>query len=103
MKFTKDFLRRLPKVLLHDHLDGGLRPRTVVELARDIGYKKLPTTDEAELAKWFQRGANRGSLKLYLEGYDHTIAVMQTEEALDRVAYEMMEDMKKDGGAYGET
>jgi len=103
MKFTKDVLRSLPKVLLHDHLDGGLRPQTVIELAKDIGYKKLPTTDPGELAKWFQRGANRGSLKLYLEGYDHTIAVMQTEEALERVAYEMMEDMKKDGVVYIET
>jgi adenosine deaminase len=103
MKFTKHLLRRVPKVLLHDHLDGGLRPQTVVELARDIGYRELPTTDAGELAKWFQRGANRGSLKLYLEGYDHTIAVMQTEEALERVAYEMMEDMKKDGVAYIET
>jgi adenosine deaminase len=103
MKLTKTFLRQLPKVLLHDHLDGGLRPQTVLELAKDIGYKKLPTADPGELAKWFQRGANRGSLRLYLEGYDHTIAVMQTEEALERVAYEMVEDMKKDGVVYVET
>ena len=103
MKFKKDLLRLLPKVLLHDHLDGGLRAQTVIELAEDIGYKKLPRTDPAELAEWFHRGANRGSLKLYLEGYDHTIAVMQTEEALERVAYETMEDMKKDGVVYLET
>jgi adenosine deaminase len=103
VKFTKGLLRALPKVLLHDHLDGGLRPQTVVELAKDIGYKKLPTTDSRELAEWFHRGANRGSLKLYLEGYDHTIALMQTEEALERVAYEMLEDMKKDGVVYVET
>jgi adenosine deaminase len=103
MKFTKDFLRSLPKVLLHDHLDGGLRPETVIELAKDVRYKKLPTTDPGELADWLHRGADRGSLPLYLEGYDHTIAVMQTEEALERVAYEMMEDMKKDGVVYVET
>lgn len=103
MKFSKDFLRPLPKVLLHDHLDGGLRAQTVIELAKDVRYKKLPTTDPGELAEWFHRGANRGNLPLYLEGYDHTIAVMQTEEALERVAYEMMEDMKKDGVVYVET
>lgn len=103
MKFKKDFLRSLPKVLLHDHLDGGLRPQTFIELAKDIGYTKLPTTDPGELAEWFHRGANRGSLKLYLEGFDHTIAVMQTEEALERVAYETVEDMKNDGVVYFET
>ncbi len=103
MRFTEDFLRALPKVLLHDHLDGGLRPQTVIELAKDVRYKKLPTTDPPELAEWFQRGANRGNLSLYLEGYDHTIAVMQTEEALERVSYEMMEDMKKDGVVYVES
>ena len=64
MKFTKAFLRRLPKVLLHDHLDGGLRPQTVIELAKDQKYKKLPTADPGELAAWFQRGAKRGSLAL---------------------------------------
>lgn len=96
-------LRAAPKVLLHDHLDGGLRPQTIIEIAKDIAYKKLPTSDAGELAQWFFRGANRGSLALYLEGFAHTIAVMQTEEALERVAYEMMEDMKKDGVAYVET
>ncbi|MEK6572290.1 MAG: adenosine deaminase, partial [Bacteroidota bacterium] len=103
MKLSKEFIRALPKVLLHDHLDGGLRPQTVIELAKNLHYKKLPTTDPGELAEWFHRGANRGSLPLYLEGYDHTIGVMQTEEALERVAYEMMEDMKNDGVVYVET
>src|SRR2546425_6028306 len=103
MKLTEKFIRSLPKVLLHDHLDGGLRPQTVVELARDIGYKKLPTTDPGELNEWFQRGAKRGSLPLYLEGFAHTTGVMQTEEALERVAYEMMEDMHADGVVYVET
>lgn len=103
MKLSEKFIHSLPKVLLHDHLDGGLRPQTVIELARDIGYKKLPTSDPGELGEWFQRGAQRGSLPLYLEGFAHTCGVMQTEEALERVAYEMMEDMKKDGVVYVET
>ncbi len=103
MKLTEKFIRTLPKVLLHDHLDGGLRPETVIELAKDIGYKKLPTEDPGELAEWFHRGARRGSLPLYLEGFAHTCGVMQTEEALERVAYEMMEDMYNDNVVYVET
>ncbi len=103
MKLTDTIIQSLPKVLLHDHLDGGLRPQTIVELARDQKYKKLPTTDAGELADWFHRGAKRGSLPLYLEGFAHTCGVMQTEEALERTAYEMMEDMHKDGVVYVET
>jgi adenosine deaminase len=103
MKLTEKFIRTLPKVLLHDHLDGGLRPETIIELARDSGYKKLPTEDPGELAEWFHRGAQRGSLPLYLEGFAHTCGVMQTEEALERVAYEMMEDMYNDNVVYVET
>ena len=52
-------IRRAPKVLLHDHLDGGLRPATVVDLAREFGYRGLPTEDPEELATWFRRGADR--------------------------------------------
>jgi adenosine deaminase len=103
MRLTEKFIRSFPKVILHDHLDGGLRPQSVIELAKDVGYKKLPTGDAGELAEWFQRGARRGSLPLYLQGFAHTCGVMQTEEALERVAYEMMEDMKNDGVAYVET
>ena len=103
MTLSKDFLRTIPKVLLHDHLDGGLRPETVIELARDQKYDKLPTTDADELSTWFQRGAQRGSLPLFLEGFEHTCGLMQTEEALERTAYEMMEDMKNDGVVYVET
>lgn len=103
MKLSEKFIRTLPKVLLHDHLDGGLRPQTVIELAKDTGYNKLPTDDPGELAEWFHRGAQRGSLPLYLEGFAHTCGVMQTEEALERVAYEMMEDMYNDGVVYVET
>jgi adenosine deaminase len=103
MKLTEKLIRSLPKSLLHDHLDGGLRPQTIIELARDIGYEKLPTTDAGELGEWFHRGAQRGSLPLYLEGFAHTTGVMQTDEAIERVAYEMMEDMHEDGVVYVET
>src|SRR5512135_1614169 len=103
MKLSERIIRSLPKVLLHDHLDGGLRPETIIQLAHDQGYKKLPTQDPGELKEWFHRGAARRSLPMYLEGFVHTAAVMQTEEALERVAYEMMEDMALDGVVYVET
>jgi adenosine deaminase len=103
MKLTEPILRSLPKVLLHDHLDGGLRPATLVELARHTDYKRLPTEDPQELAAWFYRRANQGSLPKYLEGFVHTIALMQTSEALERVAYEQVEDLKNDGVVYFET
>ncbi|WP_337865187.1 adenosine deaminase [Ignavibacterium sp.] len=100
---TEHILKTIPKVLLHDHLDGGLRPQTIIELADEMKYKKLPTKDPAELAEWFHRGANKGNLVEYLQGFEHTTAVMQTKEALTRVAYEMIEDMKNDGVVYIET
>ncbi len=103
MKLSEKVIQSLPKVVLHDHLDGGLRPETIIELARDQKYDGLPTDDPAVLREWFHRGAARGSLPLYLEGFVHTGAVMQTEEALERVAYEMMEDMALDGVVYVET
>lgn len=95
-------IRSLPKVLLHEHLDGGLRPSTVVDLAAESGYGGLPTTDAGELAKWFHRGAQRGNLTEYLEGFRHTIGVMQTPEALERIAFEFIEDMYHDGVVYAE-
>jgi adenosine deaminase len=103
MKPDKKLLQSLPKVLLHEHLDGVLRPSTVIELAKDAGYVNLPTANANALAEWFFRGANQGSLGKYLEGFTHTIAVMQTEEALERVAYEQAEDLYKDGVVYFET
>jgi adenosine deaminase len=103
MKLDRKLLQSLPKVLLHEHLDGVLRPQTVIELAKDVSYMELPTTDPQALAKWFHQGANQGSLAKYLQGFSHTIAVMQTEEALERVAYEQAEDLSKDGVAYFET
>ncbi len=99
---SDDFLLSLPKVLLHEHLDGGLRPETVIELAAQSGYTGLPTTDAAELAKWFHRGAQRGSLPEYLEGFQHTCGVMQTRNAIERVAFEFIEDMFRDGVVYAE-
>jgi adenosine deaminase len=103
MKYERELLKSLPKVLLHEHLDGVLRPGTVIELARETGYKELPTEDPEALGQWFFRGANQGSLAKYLEGFAHTIAVMQTEEALERVAYEEAEDLSRDGVIYFET
>ena len=100
---TEQIIRSTPKVLLHDHLDGGLRPNTVIELAKELNYNKLPTKDPGELGNWFHLGANKGNLVEYLQGFEHTCAVMQTKEALTRVAYEMMEDMKNDGVCYVET
>ena len=103
MKLDKTLLRKLPKVLLHEHLDGVLRPETVIELAKSAKYLKLPTNDPHALAQWFHQGANQGSLAKYLEGFAHTIAVMQTEEALERVAFEQVEDLSRDGVVYFET
>lgn len=103
MKLDTAVLRQIPKVLLHEHLDGVLRPQTVIELASSVNYSGLPTSEPRELAKWFHQGANQGSLPKYLEGFAHTIAVMQTEEALERVAYEQAEDLSQDGVVYFET
>jgi adenosine deaminase len=103
MKLDKRLLKSLPKVLLHEHLDGVLRPKTVIELAREAKYSELPTEDPEALAEWFFRGANQGSLGKYLEGFAHTIAVTQTEDALERVAYEQAEDLSRDGVVYFES
>ena len=100
---TLDQIRRAPKVLLHDHLDGGLRPATVIELAREIGYDALPTFEEADLTAWFTTGAARQDLVLYLETFAHTVAVMQTKDALIRVAAECAQDLAADGVVYAEV
>ena len=98
-----DAIRRAPKVLLHDHLDGGLRPATVVELASEHGYRGLPTTDVDDLATWFHRGAKRNDLVLYLETFAHTVGVMQQRDAIERVAYECARDLADDGVVYAEV
>ncbi|WP_426302528.1 adenosine deaminase [Arthrobacter sp. R-11] len=95
-------LKNLPKVSLHDHLDGGLRPATIIELAEAVGHT-LPSTDPVALGEWFRESADSGSLVRYLETFDHTIAVMQTKEALVRVAKEFVEDLADDGVVYGEV
>jgi len=100
---TEQIIKSVPKVLLHDHLDGGLRASTIIEIAKEMRYTKLPTNDAEELAQWFHAGANKGSLVEFLQGFEHTIAIMQTKETLMRVAYEMMEDMKNDGVCFVET
>jgi adenosine deaminase len=92
-----------PKVLLHDHLDGGVRPRTVVELAEETGYEGLPTTDVEALSRWFVAAANSGSLERYLETFAHTVGVMQTPEALSRVASECAQDLAADSVVYAEV
>jgi adenosine deaminase len=95
-------IKRAPKVLLHDHLDGGLRPATVVELAAEHGYQGLPTTDVDDLARWFNMGAKRNDLVLYLETFTHTVGVMQERDAIERVAHECAVDLADDGVVYAE-
>jgi adenosine deaminase len=96
-------IRRAPKVLLHDHLDGGLRPETIIDLARETGYDGRPTTDVEGLRAWFSLASNSGSLELYLETFDHTVGVMQTRESLIRVASECAQDLADDGVVYAEV
>ena len=98
---TREQVHRAPKVLLHDHLDGGLRPQTILELAAEVGHE-LPADDADALGRWFARAADSGSLERYLETFDHTVAVMQTADALTRVARECVEDLVADGVVYAE-
>ncbi|MGB7982758.1 MAG: adenosine deaminase [Candidatus Nanopelagicales bacterium] len=103
MTLDLETARRAPKVLLHDHLDGGLRPATVIELAAETGYDRLPTTDPEELGRWFHESADSGSLVRYLETFAHTVGVMQTQDAIRRVARECAEDLAADGVVYAEV
>jgi adenosine deaminase len=96
-------LARAPKVLLHDHLDGGLRPQTVLELADEHGYRALPADDPESLGRWFRRAADSGSLVLYLETFAHTVGVMQRPDAIHRVARECALDLAADGVVYAEV
>jgi adenosine deaminase len=102
MTLDPDLLRSLPKVSLHDHLDGGLRPQTVFEIAQEIGHP-LPADGPEALGRWFAESADSGSLVRYLETFDHTVAVMQTAAQLRRVAREFVEDLAADGVVYGEA
>jgi adenosine deaminase len=96
-------IARAPKALLHDHLDGGLRPATVIDIAGQTGYDGLPATDVDELATWFRTQSHSGSLERYLEPFSHTVAVMQTPDSLHRVAYECVEDLAADSVVYAEV
>ena len=98
-----DLIERAPKVLLHDHLDGGLRPETIVDLARTDGYDGLPTMDPVALRAWFVESASSGSLERYLETFAHTVGVTQTADALRRVARECAEDLAADNVVYAEV
>jgi len=100
---TLEMIGQAPKALLHDHLDGGLRPATVLELAEQTGYENLPATDVDALATWFRTAAHSGSLERYLEPFAHTVGVMQTPAALYRVAYECVEDLAADNVVYAEV
>ncbi len=102
MRPTDAEILAAPKVLLHDHLDGGLRPATVLELAAEIGHE-LPAADEPGLRLWFIEAADSGSLERYLTTFEHTVAVMQTRDALVRVAAECAEDLAADGVVYAEV
>ena len=100
---SSDQIKRVPKVLLHDHLDGGLRPQTIIDIANEIGYRALPTQDAGELATWFRESCDSGSLVRYLETFTHTIAVMQRREDIIRVARECALDLARDGVVYAEV
>jgi adenosine deaminase len=99
---TRELIQKAPKVVLHEHLDGGLRPATVLELAKDIAYTGLPTSDPDELREWFIADSPGSDLVRYLEGFSHTTAVMQTRDQLERVASESALDLARDGVVYAE-
>jgi adenosine deaminase len=98
---SPDVIKAIPKVVLHDHLDGGLRVRTILELAQQHGYAALPFGNEADLTNWFHT-AVQGSLEVYLETFAHTVGVMQTPDALQRVASECAQDLASDGVVFAE-
>ncbi|MDQ4037169.1 MAG: adenosine deaminase [Actinomycetota bacterium] len=102
-ELDEESIRAAPKVLLHDHLDGGVRPQTVAELAADVGYADLPATNAVELAAWFRTAADSGSLERYLEAFVHTVGVLQTRGALSRVSAECALDLAHDGVVYAEV
>jgi adenosine deaminase len=102
MSLDAEALQAFPKVSLHDHLDGGLRPQTIIELAADVGHV-LPADTPDDLGRWFAESANSASLIRYLKTFDQTIAVLQTAPSLHRVAAEFVADLASDGVIYGEA
>ena len=101
-RLTHALIAAAPKVLLHDHLDGGVRPSTLIEFATETGYRGLPTTDPEELRRWFIADAPGSDLVRYLEGFAHTTALMQTKDQLERVAAETALDLAREGVVYAE-
>ncbi len=100
---TDEQVRKAPKVLLHDHNDGGLRPQTMIDLAIESGYKDLPFYDAEPLQKWFFESCSEGTLELYLETFEHTISLMQTAEQIIRVNRECALDLARSGVVYAEV
>lgn len=104
MTVSADLIRDLPKVALHDHLDGGLRPQTVLDLCREHGIEPPGGSPTAhDVADWFHAAADSGSLPAYLSTFERTLALMQTAPDLRRIAREFVEDMVTDGVVYAET
>ncbi len=103
MSLDRHLIAQAPKAVLHDHLDGGLRPATVLDIAAQIGYDALPATEVDDLARWFSTAAHSGSLVRYLQPFAHTVAVMQTPESLHRVAAECAQDLAADNVVYAEV
>ena len=97
----QDWVKTVPKAVLHDHLDGGLRVETLIELANEQNYQNLPSTSHDELKKWIQPKPDK-SLAINLEAWDHTIGVMQDEDSIYRVTMEALEDLSNDGVVYAE-
>ena len=97
----KDWVKTVPKAVLHDHLDGGLRVETLIELANEQGYQNLPSNNQDELKKWIQPKPDK-SLAINLEAWDHTIGVMQDQDSIYRVTMEALEDLSNDGVVYAE-
>lgn len=99
---SESVLRALPKVSLHDHLDGALRPQTIIDLGEAAGLE-LPTTDADELGAWFLGQSTTGSLVDYLRSFDITTAVLLDAAGLERVAREYVVDVAADGVVHGEV
>jgi adenosine deaminase len=98
---TRELIGRLPKAELHTHLDSALRPETMIELARDVGFE-LPARDPAALRR-FMRVDDAANLEDYLKRFEYTIPLLQSAEAIERVSYEMVEDAARDGIRYLEV
>tara|TARA_Y100001973_G_C5202336_1_gene338809 strand:- start:2932 stop:3954 length:1023 start_codon:yes stop_codon:yes gene_type:complete len=97
----QDWIKNVPKAVLHDHLDGGLRVDTLIELANEQNYQNLPSTNHDELKKWIQPKPDK-SLAINLEAWEHTIGVMQDKDSIYRVTMEALEDLSNDGVVYAE-